>query len=56
MQVVFNWYSARIWTIHAEREVSDRSGEILDTGSVGPVLFGHNARIWDCCISNSVSS
>ncbi|RVW41564.1 hypothetical protein CK203_068153 [Vitis vinifera] len=40
--------SARIWPIHAEREVSDNSGEIVDTGSAGPVLFGHNARIWDC--------
>ena len=54
--VGFNWYSARIWPIHAEREVSDNSGEIVDTGSAGPVLFGHNARIWDCCILDSVSS
>ncbi|XP_043710584.1 WD repeat-containing protein 6-like [Telopea speciosissima] len=23
-------------------------------GSVGLVLFGHNARIWDCCISDSL--
>ncbi|XP_034690714.1 uncharacterized protein LOC117918294 isoform X1 [Vitis riparia] len=46
--------SARIWPIHAEREVSDNSGEIVDTGSAGPVLFGHNARIWDCCILDSL--
>ncbi|MBA0563008.1 hypothetical protein Golob_008020 [Gossypium lobatum] len=35
--------SARIWTIHDH----DDRREI-----VGPVLFGHSARIWDCCISD----
>ncbi|KAA3462396.1 putative WD repeat-containing protein isoform X1 [Gossypium australe] len=35
--------SARIWTIHDH----DDGREI-----VGPVLFGHSARIWDCCISD----
>lgn len=37
--------SARIWTIH---DHDDRK-EV-----VGPVLFGHSARIWDCCISDHV--
>lgn len=24
--------------------------------SPGPVLFGHSARVWDCYVSDSVSS
>lgn len=42
-------YSARIWTIHAQQNDCDEKREV-----VGPVLFGHSARIWDCCISHSV--
>ncbi|XVF80749.1 hypothetical protein PTKIN_Ptkin15bG0100100 [Pterospermum kingtungense] len=40
--------SARIWTVHARQNDCDEKREV-----VGPVLFGHSARIWDCCISNS---
>ncbi|XP_021895939.1 WD repeat-containing protein 6 [Carica papaya] len=41
--------SARIWTIDVERKYSDNLEE-----DVGQVLFGHNARVWDCCISDSL--
>ncbi|KAF2325013.1 hypothetical protein GH714_022219 [Hevea brasiliensis] len=42
--------SARIWAVKAEqKDSSNQEGEIA-----GPVLFGHNARIWDCCISGSL--
>ncbi|KAJ9187931.1 hypothetical protein P3X46_003342 [Hevea brasiliensis] len=42
--------SARIWAVKAEQKDSgNQEGEIA-----GPVLFGHNARIWDCCISGSL--
>lgn len=23
---------------------------------IGPVLYGHSARVWDCCISDSVGA
>lgn len=39
--------SARIWTIHADREGLNVSH------AVGPVLFGHTARVWDCCLADS---
>ncbi|KAL1816485.1 hypothetical protein DCAR_0520886 [Daucus carota subsp. sativus] len=39
--------SARIWTIHVEKEGLDICH------SIGPVLFGHTARVWDCCIVDS---
>lgn len=42
--------SARIWTIQAEKE------GINVCHAVGPVLFGHTARVWDCCVADSVSS
>ncbi|KAI8522511.1 hypothetical protein RHMOL_Rhmol13G0002700 [Rhododendron molle] len=41
--------SARIWAIH-ERKEFEGSLEIAGSHAVGPVLFGHNARVWDCCI------
>ncbi|XP_022757740.1 uncharacterized protein LOC111304949 isoform X3 [Durio zibethinus] len=41
--------SARIWTIHIQQNGFDDKRE-----AVGPVLFGHSARIWDCCISDSL--
>jgi len=41
--------SARIWAIHERKEFDD-SLEIAGSHSVGPVLFGHMARVWDCCI------
>ncbi|KAL7200223.1 hypothetical protein ACSBR1_032192 [Camellia fascicularis] len=46
--------SARLWTVHAERKEFDNSAEILGSHSVGPVLFGHSARVWDCCIFDSL--
>ncbi|THG03233.1 hypothetical protein TEA_009861 [Camellia sinensis var. sinensis] len=45
--------SARLWTVHAERKEFDNFAEILGSHSVGPVLFGHSARVWDCCIFDS---
>lgn len=39
--------SAHVWEICAETKASDKSISLL--------LFGHNARVWDCCISDSVS-
>lgn len=41
-------FSARIWRVHAKRNDADSPGEVI-------VMFGHNARVWDCCIHNSVS-
>ncbi|KAK8509757.1 hypothetical protein V6N13_093606 [Hibiscus sabdariffa] len=41
--------SARIWTIPGMQSDSDDKREV-----VGPVLFGHSARIWDCCISDNL--
>ncbi|KAI5424808.1 hypothetical protein KIW84_030841 [Lathyrus oleraceus] len=38
--------SARVWTIPIEREDS------LYHDPIALVLFGHNARVWDCCISD----
>ncbi|THG19177.1 hypothetical protein TEA_002269 [Camellia sinensis var. sinensis] len=46
--------SARLWTVHAERKEFDNFAEILGSHSVGPVLFGHSARVWDCCIFDSL--
>ncbi|XP_075524062.1 uncharacterized protein LOC142556499 isoform X1 [Primulina tabacum] len=49
--------SARIWEIHAEKGplgfISDCSVQNGANQSGGLVLFGHNARIWDCCIFDS---
>uniref|UniRef100_A0A5B7C8Q1 WD repeat-containing protein 6 n=1 Tax=Davidia involucrata TaxID=16924 RepID=A0A5B7C8Q1_DAVIN len=28
--------------------------EVVRSHSVGPVLFGHNARVWDCCIFDTL--
>lgn len=39
--IIFCFYSARIWEIDSQEVV-------------GPVLFGHSVRVWDCCISDSV--
>jgi hypothetical protein len=44
-------YSARIWAVRDELKDSDNREEEV----AGPVLFGHNARVWDCCICDSVS-
>lgn len=54
-----NWFldlcSARIWAVHTERNGSDKPGNSIDPELDSLVLFGHNARVWDCCISDSVS-
>lgn len=42
--------SARIWAVRDELKDSDNREEEV----AGPVLFGHNARVWDCCICDSV--
>ncbi|KAG6606915.1 WD repeat-containing protein 6, partial [Cucurbita argyrosperma subsp. sororia] len=39
--------SARIWRINAKRSEADKPVDVI-------VLFGHNARVWDCCIYNSL--
>ncbi|CAK7348505.1 unnamed protein product [Dovyalis caffra] len=41
--------SARIWAVRDEPKDSDNKEEVA-----GPVLFGHNARVWDCCICDSL--
>ncbi|PSS06262.1 WD repeat-containing protein [Actinidia chinensis var. chinensis] len=46
--------SARLWEVHAERKEFDSSEEIHGSHSIGHVLFGHNARIWDCSIYDSL--
>ncbi|KAK6118147.1 hypothetical protein DH2020_048131 [Rehmannia glutinosa] len=46
--------SARIWEVEAEKGVSCKDVQDRVNHSAGPVLFGHNARIWDCCIFDSV--
>ncbi|KAJ1412523.1 WD40/YVTN repeat-like-containing domain superfamily [Sesbania bispinosa] len=38
--------SARLWAIPIER------GDLLHHDPIALVLFGHNARVWDCCISD----
>ncbi|KAL9253920.1 tRNA (34-2'-O)-methyltransferase regulator WDR6-like protein [Drosera capensis] len=44
--------SARVW-IDSSHNGSDNFG-LMENYSVGPVLFGHSARIWDCCIFDFV--
>ncbi|XP_008447447.2 uncharacterized protein LOC103489892 isoform X1 [Cucumis melo] len=39
--------SARIWSLNAKGSDADNPGEVI-------VLFGHNARVWDCCIYDSL--
>ncbi|RDX94301.1 WD repeat-containing protein 6, partial [Mucuna pruriens] len=40
--------SARVWGVPVEREHS------LCHDPIALVLFGHNARVWDCCISDNL--
>ncbi|XP_055962170.1 uncharacterized protein LOC126688213 isoform X2 [Mercurialis annua] len=42
--------SARIWAVEAEKKESD--SQVMETGST--ILFGHTARVWDCCIFDSL--
>ncbi|KAL3827740.1 hypothetical protein ACJIZ3_016542 [Penstemon smallii] len=46
--------SARIWEVQPEKEGSTKTLPDMVNHLTGPVLFGHNARIWDCCISDSL--
>ncbi|CAK9145270.1 unnamed protein product [Ilex paraguariensis] len=46
--------SARIWAVHAERSGAKNSVGDDVSYSMGPVLFGHSARVWDCCIFDSL--
>lgn len=46
--------SARVWTIHGARNGYDKPGVSIGPDLDGFVLFGHNARVWDCCISDFV--
>eukprot|EP00268_Persea_americana_P040412 TRINITY_DN4014_c1_g1_i13.p1 TRINITY_DN4014_c1_g1~~TRINITY_DN4014_c1_g1_i13.p1 ORF type:complete len:1209 (+),score=238.90 TRINITY_DN4014_c1_g1_i13:677-4303(+) len=46
--------SARVWTINAQRKESGDLEALEANVSVGLILFGHNARVWDCYISDSV--
>lgn len=49
-----------VWSLDGSKIVSvsdDRSARIWEIDSqevVGPVLFGHSVRVWDCCISDSL--
>ncbi|XP_010428847.1 PREDICTED: WD repeat-containing protein 6-like isoform X1 [Camelina sativa] len=49
-----------VWSLDGSKLVSvsdDRSARIWEIDSqevVGPVLFGHSVRVWDCCISDSL--
>lgn len=45
--------SARIWDVHTARKGLDVAAEVV-SHSIGPVLFGHSARVWDCCICDSL--
>ncbi|XP_078443680.1 transducin family protein / WD-40 repeat family protein [Wolffia australiana] len=47
--------SARVWLIDSERLHQSSSSKFPeDQVSAGISLYGHNARIWDCFISDSV--
>ncbi|KAM0015733.1 putative transcription factor WD40-like family [Helianthus debilis subsp. tardiflorus] len=46
--------SARIWEVHDAKKDSKDSAEVTVSSSSGPVLFGHSARVWDCCMSDSL--
>ncbi|XP_010270950.1 PREDICTED: uncharacterized protein LOC104607119 isoform X2 [Nelumbo nucifera] len=46
--------SARVWTLNAERKDSTGTRGVGDPTSTDLSLFGHNARVWDCHISDSL--
>ncbi|KAG1326107.1 WD repeat-containing protein 6 [Cocos nucifera] len=47
--------SARVWMVSDQRQDSGDLGEIPDHYiAANLTLFGHNARIWDCYISDSI--
>ncbi|KAF3504368.1 hypothetical protein F2Q69_00039460 [Brassica cretica] len=49
-----------VWSLDGSKLVSvsdDRSARIWEIDSqevIGPVLFGHSVRVWDCCFSDSL--
>lgn len=46
--------SARIWEVLSGERDSNNVAEATVSPSTGPVLFGHSARVWDCCMSDSL--
>lgn len=46
--------SARVWNIDAETNGDGDSTNCDCAFSSSVVLYGHNARVWDCCISDSL--
>ncbi|XP_071686750.1 uncharacterized protein [Rutidosis leptorrhynchoides] len=46
--------SARIWNVVTGKRDSENAAELIVSPSSGPVLFGHSARVWDCCMSDSL--
>ncbi|KAH9605132.1 hypothetical protein KSS87_021747 [Heliosperma pusillum] len=46
--------SARMWVVDMEPDVTDDLGKLQGPYLAGPILFGHSARVWDCCISDSI--
>ncbi|KAI3693829.1 hypothetical protein L1987_76782 [Smallanthus sonchifolius] len=44
--------SARIWEVLNAKTDSNVAAEVTISPSSGPVLFGHSARVWDCCMSD----
>ncbi|XP_012082975.1 uncharacterized protein LOC105642679 isoform X2 [Jatropha curcas] len=45
-----NWFQSLMIAVNAEQE--DSNDQEKETAC--SVLFGHNARVWDCCISDSL--
>ncbi|OVA13542.1 WD40 repeat [Macleaya cordata] len=46
--------SARIWKLNPDGKYSDDPTFVPGPDSVSLILFGHNARIWDCFISDTL--
>nr|XP_043621149.1 WD repeat-containing protein 6 [Erigeron canadensis] len=46
--------SARIWEVLTGNTDAKFAAEVTVSPSSGPVLFGHSARVWDCCMSESL--
>lgn len=47
--------SARIWTCNFNVNDTDNPHSLPNVDIIaGPILFGHNARIWDCYISDKI--
>ncbi|GFP93621.1 WD repeat-containing protein 6 [Phtheirospermum japonicum] len=48
------WFSNGLKLVSVSDDRSARIWEVEVNHLEGPVLFGHNARIWDCCIFDSL--